>query len=184
LTSYEVTGLSANTTYYFMVRVYDTGGLYADSNQVNAKTNEPTLPAPNLPPTPVTLNQAANITENSLRLSWTENTDVDFKNYTIYQSTTTEAVGTAITAVTSSSLTSYEVTGLSANTTYYFMVRVFDAEGLYADSNKISTTTSSASAETPQFPWAPVIGGSAVAAIAIIFIAWYIVKKDRISRKK
>jgi hypothetical protein len=137
---------------------------------------------PELPPTPVTLSQATDITENSLRLSWTGNTDVDFKNYTIYRSTTTGAVGTAITTATSSSLTSYDVTGLSANTIYHFVIRVYDSEGLYADSNRISATTSSAPSETLQFPWIPVIGGSAVAAITIVFSAWYIVKKrDRIS---
>jgi hypothetical protein len=182
-TSFILSGLSANTTYYFTIRVYDTGGLYADSNQVGAKTNEAPI-TPNLPPTPVTLNQATNITQNSLRLNWTKNADVDFKNYTIYQSITTGAIGTAITTVTSSSLTSYDVTGLSTNTTYYFMIRVYDSEGLYADSNRISATTSSAPLETIQFPMIPVLGGSAIAAIAIIFIAWYIVKKDRISRKK
>jgi hypothetical protein len=181
---YVVTALSANTTYYFTIRVYDTGGLYSDSNQVGAKTNAATPLTPNLPPTPVTLYQAANITQNSLRLSWTKNTDVDFKNYTIYRSITTGAIGTAITAVTSSSLTSYDVTGLSANTTYYFMIRVYDAEGLYADSNRISATTSSAPLETLQFPLVPVIGGLAVAAIALIFIAVHYEKKDRISLQK
>jgi len=182
-TYYVVTALSSNTTYYFTIRVYDTGGLYVDSNQVGAKTN--TLITPNLPPTPVTLNQAANVTQNSLRLSWTENTDVDFKNYTVYLSTTTGAVGTAITTITSSSLTSCNVTGLSANTTYYFIIRVYDFEGLYADSNQISDTTSSAPLETIQFPMVPFIGGSAIAAIAIIIIAWYIMKsKDRISIPK
>jgi hypothetical protein len=183
--SFILTGLSANTTYYFTIRVYDIGGLYADSNQVSVKTNAETPPTPNLPPMPVTLSQATDITENSLRLSWTRNIDVDFKNYTVYQSITTGAVGTAITAVTSSSLTSYDVTGLSANITYYFVIRVYDAEGLYADSNRISATTFSAPLETLQFPLVPVIGGSVVAAIAIILIAWSVVKrKDRISTQE
>jgi chitodextrinase len=177
-TSFVLTGLSANTTYYFTIRVYDTGGLYADSNQIGAKTSA-ALPPPNFPPTPVTLSQATDITENSLKLSWTENADSDLRNYTIYQSTITGAIGTAITAVTGSSLTSYDVTGLSENTTYYFMIRVYDAEGLYADSNQISATTHSTPSETSQFPLVLAIVGLAVAAVAIILIVYYIMKKDR-----
>jgi hypothetical protein len=173
--SFVLTGLSANTTYYFMVRVYDTGDLYADSNQISAKTN--TALPPIFPPTPVTLSQATDTTENSFKLSWTENADSDFKNYTIYQSTITGAIGTAITAVTSSSLTSYDVTGLSENTTYYFMIRVYDAEGLYADSNQISATTHTAPSEAIQFPIVAVVGGSAIAAVALILIIYYIIKR-------
>jgi len=37
-TGYRLTGLSHDTTYYFSVRVVDIGGLHADSNQVEAKT--------------------------------------------------------------------------------------------------------------------------------------------------
>jgi hypothetical protein len=39
ITSHNVTGLSPNTTYYFTIRVVDTGGLSTDSNQVSGKTN-------------------------------------------------------------------------------------------------------------------------------------------------
>ena len=38
-TGYNLTGLSPDTTYYFCVRVVDIGGLHADSNQINAKTD-------------------------------------------------------------------------------------------------------------------------------------------------
>jgi hypothetical protein len=43
-TSYVATGLSSDTTYYFKVRTYDAGSLYADSSQLNAKTLAPPLP--------------------------------------------------------------------------------------------------------------------------------------------
>jgi len=43
-TGYRLTGLSPDTTHYFSVRVVDFGGLHADSNQVEAKTEA--TPAP------------------------------------------------------------------------------------------------------------------------------------------
>ena len=37
-------GLSADSTYYFEVRVHDAGSLYSDSNQLNVKTSVAPLP--------------------------------------------------------------------------------------------------------------------------------------------
>ncbi|MGB9853552.1 MAG: NosD domain-containing protein [Candidatus Bathyarchaeales archaeon] len=188
-TSYTVTGLTANTTYYFTIRVYDTGGLYADSNQVSARTlaATPTPPPPvNLPPTAVVLNPPTEITENSVKLSWTESVDTDFKNYTIYLSTTAGNIGTQIYAITTKSTTSYTVTGLIANTTYYFTIRVYDTGGLYADSNQVSAKTLETQQQPPppphaQFPWTTLAGVAAVALV--IVIAAVIIRKRKGTKK-
>lgn len=178
-TSFTLTGLSANTTYYFMIRVYDTGGLHADSNQVTAKTAAATPPNANVAPTAVTLNPATDVTGSSLKLSWTKNTDADFKRYVTHQSTTAGATGTAVITITDSSLTSCDVTGLSANTTYYFIIRVYDTEGLYADSNQIAVTTLAPVSEPPPYPLIPIAGGLAIAAIIIIIITLFMMKKRK-----
>jgi len=177
-TFFAVTGLSANTTYYFTIRVYDTGGLHADSNQVTAKTATAT-PTPNVAPTAVTLSPATEVTENSLKLSWTKNTDADFKNYAVHQSTTAGTIGTSVITITDNSLTSCNVTGLLANTTYYFTIRVYDTGELYADSNQIAVTTLAHITETPQFPMLPIAGGLAIASIIIIAIILFIAKKRK-----
>jgi len=39
VTSYTVTGLTSSATYYFTVRVVNTGNLHADSNQVSGTTS-------------------------------------------------------------------------------------------------------------------------------------------------
>ncbi len=134
--SYVVTGLSPSSTYYFTIRVVDTGSLYSDSNQVSGTTL-----APNTAPTAVTLNTPDNETENSMQLSWTQNTDSDFASYQIYQSTTSGLLGSLIHTIGTQASTLYIITSLSSSSTYYFTVRVVDTGSLYADSNQVSGTT-------------------------------------------
>jgi len=64
-TGYNSTGLSPDTTYYFCVRVVDIGGLHADSNQINAKTDQSiekdvALPPP-LPPLEILIGTGAGL---------------------------------------------------------------------------------------------------------------------------
>jgi len=183
-TFYTVTGLTADTKYYFTVRVYDTGGLYADSNQVSGKTLAAAPPPVNLPPTAVVLNPPTEITENSMKLSWTESIDADFKNYTIYQSNTAGSLGTPIYAITTKSTTSYTVKGLTADTTYYFTIRVYDTGGLFADSNQVSAKTLETQQQTPlqppaQFPWALITIGVFATTLIIVISAVMIQKRKR-----
>ncbi|MEE8183600.1 MAG: fibronectin type III domain-containing protein [Thermoplasmata archaeon] len=135
-TGIVIPGLSASTAYYFTVRVMDTGLLYSDSNQVSATT----LP-PNLPPTAVFLNSPTEVTNNSLRLTWSENSDSDFATYDILLSTSPGAPGTSVARLTAANKTSYIVTGLYQNTNYYFTIRVTDVGGLLADSNQETAKT-------------------------------------------
>ena len=64
-TGYNLTGLSPDTTYYFCVRVVDIGGLHADSNPINAKTDrsietDVALPPP-LPPLEIIIGTGAGL---------------------------------------------------------------------------------------------------------------------------
>ena len=72
----------------------------------------------------VTLNNPTGTTANSTMLSWPQSSDNDFVGYAIYQSTTSAALGSQVATITNRATTSYTVTGLSPNTTYYFTVRV------------------------------------------------------------
>jgi hypothetical protein len=136
LTGVVVSGLSPSTTYYFTVRVLDTGLLYSDSNQVSGVT----LP-PNVPPSAVLLGAPTEITNNSVRLTWSESVDGDFATYDILVSTTFGIPGTSVTKLTAINKTSYIVTGLYQNTDYHFSVRVTDVGGLFADSNQETART-------------------------------------------
>ncbi|MDI6917506.1 MAG: fibronectin type III domain-containing protein [Thermoplasmatales archaeon] len=95
----------------------------------------------NLPPTAVLLNTPTEITDNSMLLSWSQNADTDFANYTIYHSTASEDIGTVAVTVQNQSATLLTVHKLLPGTTYYFTVRVYDISGLYNDSNQVNGTT-------------------------------------------
>ena len=137
ITSYTVTNLTENTLYYFKIRLHNSGGLYTDSDQVHGKTL-------NAAPIAVTLNTPMEITSNSLILQWTQNTNTDFARYEVHMSVDanfTVTSSTLISIITNQTITSYNVTNLSKNETYYFKVRVYDINGLYADSNEVSEKT-------------------------------------------
>jgi len=101
----------------------------------------------NMPPNAVTLYTPTSITKSSMILTWSQNTDVDFVNYTIYQSTISGDIGNTIKVITDNTTTSWTVTGLSPSTIYYFTVRVYDSLGLHNDSAQVSATTLSAQVE-------------------------------------
>lgn len=147
----------------------------------NPATN-PHVISVNMHPTPVTLSNPTSITENSMQLNWTQNTDNDFGKYTIYQSNANGALGTAIYTITQKQLTHYTVTGLIANTTYYFTTRVYDSNGLYTDSNQVAGTTATHSAPPPPaaeapFPWMPIVIGLVVTAVVVAIVVVAVRKK-------
>jgi len=132
-TSYQVTGLTANTSYSFYVTAKDAAGnVSPQSNTVNASTTAPDTTAPSDP----TGLASSNVTDSSVDLSWNASTDnVGVTGYDVYQ-------GGSL--IGSSANTSYSVTGLTSNTSYTFTVRAKDAAGnVSGDSNSVNVTTDS-----------------------------------------
>lgn len=137
ITSYTVMNLTENTLYCFKIRLHNSGGLYTDSNRVSGKTS-------NAAPIAVTLNTPIEITSNSLILQWAQNTNTDFARYEVHMSIDANFIVNSLTLVsivTNQTITSYDVTNLSKNEAYYFKIRVYDINGLYADSNEVSGKT-------------------------------------------
>lgn len=132
-----VTGLCENTTHYFKIRVYDSGGLYADSNEVNCQTLD-------YLPDYLFLDEPYNIDTDSMKLTWTQSCVSDFDHYEVHLSLTPGIIpgpATWIMNIDNMSQNSAEITGLSNETTYYFCVRHVDLAGNYMDSNEVFGTT-------------------------------------------
>ena len=128
----SINGLLDSTTYYFTVKaVSSAGSLSAASNQASATTQ--TLPAT----TPTGLS-ASVVSSSQISLSWSAvpNTGA---TYAVYYGTSSGAENTML--ATGINATSYQATGLTASTTYYFIVRSISASGTSSPSSQVSATT-------------------------------------------
>jgi endonuclease I/chitodextrinase len=130
-TSYNVTGLSASTSYSFTIVANDAAGnSSANSNALNVTTIDTTAPT-----TPSNLT-ASNTTQISTDLTWSASTDnVAVTSYDIFKD------GTLLASTVT---TSYSVTGLTTSTNYAFTVKANDAAGnTSVSSNTVNVTTQS-----------------------------------------
>jgi endoglucanase len=145
-TSFNVTGLSAGTSYTFTVKARDdAGNASAASSPVTASTLAPSgdTQAPSAPTGLAATERAA----TSITLGWTASTDnVGVTAYDIYRGTA--LAGTALG-------TSFTVTGLSPDTAYTFTVKARDAAGnVSAASSPVTASTLAPSGDT-EAPSAP-----------------------------
>lgn len=139
-TTYAVSGLTASTAYTFTVRAKDAAGnVSADSNTVSVTTLAPV--ADTTAPTAPTLS-ASGTTQTTTNLSWSGATDnVGVTGYDVLRNGV--VIGSTTTATT------FAVTGLTASTTYTFNVRAKDAAGnISVNSNTVSVTTSAVATVT------------------------------------
>jgi fibronectin type 3 domain-containing protein len=142
-TSYSNTGLAASTIYYYEVKAVDTDGTSASSAQAQATTlaNTSCSAAPLAPTGLATTASSSSV----IGLNWnavTPPANCTISSYTLYGSTTsgfTPGSGNLITSGLTS--TSFSDTGLSASTTYYYVVEAVDSFGTSAASTQQSATT-------------------------------------------
>ena len=135
VTSYSNTGLTASTSYSYRVRAYNAAGDSDYSNTASAVTQA----APALPAAPTNLVATA-VSRSQINLTWTDNaTNEDgFKIERCKGSTCTNF---AQIATVGANVTSYSNTGLSANTSYRYRVRAYNASGNSGYSNIARATT-------------------------------------------
>jgi chitodextrinase len=147
-----VTGLSANTIYYYRVRATNTNGTSGNSNMMSvttsaaADTTAPTVPAG------LTATAASS---SQINLSWSAATDSGgsgLAGYRVYQSGS---------QVASTASTGYDRSGLSANIQYCFTVAAYDNAGnVSGQSVQACATTQSVSTGTGSYVWSKNFGGA------------------------
>jgi predicted phage tail protein len=132
-TSFSISGLALNTTYYYRVRAANGCNVSLSSDRVTVFTGSPVLPVVTQPATSVTtISLTANWTSASSATTYYLDvaTDAAFANYvTGYNNLN---VGNVIT---------YNVTGLTTGTTYYYRVRAANSCGTNANSGTTSQIT-------------------------------------------
>lgn len=161
---FVVNGLTADTTYYFMVRALNNGRRGPPSAEVSATTSA-TTPAPTLPAAPAGVSATGGTKQTTI--SW--NAVGGATAYNLYWSATSgvaAANGTKISGVTSPAVH----TGLSDSTTYYYIVTAENSAGESAASVQVAATTLGASS-TPTVPAAPT-GVSAAGGNTQVTLSW------------
>jgi phosphodiesterase/alkaline phosphatase D-like protein len=142
VTTYNVVGLVSNTTYHYRLRAGNGCTVVGVSNAIVASTGTSGPTAP-------TATTAASITCTSINANWTASTDAT--NY--YLDVATDAGFTGIVAgynnLNIGNILSYNITGLLANTTYYYRVSAANSCGVSSNSNSISASTTSIAPTAP-----------------------------------
>jgi len=137
-TTYVVTGLTAMTSYSFTVKAKDTAGNVSMGAQVSTTTTMNGMGGggstpDTTPPNNVTNLTVSNLTQTSFTLNWNASTSTDIASYDVYNGST---------FVGNTASTSYNVTGLSAGTSYSMIVYAKDASGNESSGVTLTVTTS------------------------------------------
>jgi hypothetical protein len=133
VTQYSLSNLplQEKTSYYFVVRAFNSAGESDPSNEVTYYCPDSTPPVP-----PQGLSRQ--VSGSSVVLSWSANTETDLAGYNVYQRTSTGIYGTPSSL---GKVSTYTVSGLTAGNTYYFAVSALDnSSNESGNSSEVSAT--------------------------------------------
>ena len=161
-TSRTFSSLTCGTSYTLGVDAFDAAGNKSAASTISASTAAcPDTQAPTAP-TGLTVTGS---TTTSLSISWSASFDnVSVTGYDVYKGSTV--------AGTTSTFTSYTVSGLTCGTSYTLAVDAFDAAG--NKSTKTSLTTSTAACADTQAPTTPTgltVTGSTTTSVSVSWSA-------------
>jgi len=155
-TTFSDTGLSSNTEYFYVIRARDES-LNEELN--TAEQSATTYATPDTgAPTFAGLEAATALDQGTIRLTWQAATDDQtnpaFIQYRIYRSTATMVGNTLPSALTTvMGDVSFNDTGLAQNTTYYYIVRAYDAATpQHGEVNEEERSATTPQTQTPQQP--------------------------------
>lgn len=136
-TTFDDTGLDANTTYYYRVKAYNDDDESRYTEVMSATTEEsPSVPAgPSAPGGAV----AQALSSSWISLTWMDKSDNE-TGFKIERSLSIASGFTEIDTV-GEDVTAYDDTGVDASTTYYYRVRAYNSAGGSSYSNTTRATT-------------------------------------------
>jgi hypothetical protein len=135
-TSFQDSNLTAATTYYYRVRASGTGGNSAYSNIANATTSSSQL----VPAAPTNLTATA-VSGSQINLAWTDNSNNE-TGFLIERSL--DGINFTQVATAPVNATTYQDSGLTASTTYYYRVRAAGSQSCTPTWAHVQGTQSSA----------------------------------------
>ncbi|GLU51483.1 fibronectin type III domain-containing protein [Dyadobacter frigoris] len=140
VTSYENTGLSTLTKYWYRVRAKNTIGNSGYSNVAEATTLD-------IPPAAPSALTATTVSSSQIDLNWTDNS-ANESGFEIERSVD----GSNFTKVgdTSANASTFQSTGLIPNTKYWFRVRSKNSQGGSPYTNVADATTKDVAPDAPQ----------------------------------
>ncbi|HRY52714.1 MAG TPA: right-handed parallel beta-helix repeat-containing protein [Candidatus Portnoybacteria bacterium] len=161
---YAVKNLSADTTYYFAIKLVDSLGNTAGISTASGKTLAATdISTDTVAPSAIgdLAAQAGTIATSQIKLTWTatgddETTGIATK-YIIKRSGSTitadnfdaaTTVFNSLSPQSAGSAESFTVTGLTSGTTYYFAIKAQDEAGKISDISNIANRTTSSDLPT------------------------------------
>jgi fibronectin type 3 domain-containing protein len=131
--AYTDTGLVNGTAYYYVVAAFDGTQESPVSNEASA------IPADNLAPAVPTGLSATDVPADSggaITLAWTPSTSPDVTQQRVYRSLTSGGLYGLVTTISNNTTTTYTDSGLTAGTTYYYVLRAFDGTLESGNSNQ------------------------------------------------
>ncbi|MGA7615599.1 MAG: fibronectin type III domain-containing protein, partial [Thermoanaerobaculia bacterium] len=131
-TSFSDSGLTCNTTYYYVVQA--SNGTCASGNSSQAQAT--TASCPCTPPAAPTGVGASSSSQTSATVSW--NASSGATSYAIFRSTTS---GGPYSQAGTSTSTSFSDSGLTCNTTYYYVVQASNGTCASGNSAQAQATT-------------------------------------------
>lgn len=140
-TTTAITGLSADVTYSMSVKSIDAAGnASAQSAELDVSTS---TPSDTIPPSAPTALVASSVTQTSFALSWDDSTDnVEVVSYEVYLD------GSALSTTTNTSL---DLTGLTSQTVYSVEVLAIDAAGNSSELSEALDVTTAAPSSSGEY---------------------------------